>query len=150
MTEVVIVDAIRTPVGSLGGVLASVRPDDLAALVIREILRRNPLDPALVEEVIFGCANQAGEDNRNVARMAALLAGLPVEVAGVTVNRLCASGLNAINQAARAIKTGEGDVYIAGGVESSLSAGLPSGAQPVMRSVKARTAPEASASFRDM
>jgi 3-oxoadipyl-CoA thiolase len=118
MTDVVIVDAIRTPVGALGGSLASVRPDDLAALVIKEIVQRNKLDPALVEEVVFGCANQAGEDNRNVARMAALLAGLPVEVAGVTVNRLCASGLNAINQAARAIKAGEGDVYIAGGVES--------------------------------
>ena len=117
MTDVVIVDAVRTPIGALGGVLASVRPDDLAALVIKEIVQRNQLDPSVVEEVIFGCANQAGEDNRNVARMAALLAGLPVEVAGVTVNRLCASGLNAINQAARAIKIGEGDVYIAGGVE---------------------------------
>ena len=118
MNDVVIVDAIRTPIGALGGVLASVRPDDLAALVIKEIIQRNKLDPALVEEVFFGCANQAGEDNRNIARMAALLAGLPVEVAGVTVNRLCASGLNAINQAARAIKAGEGEVYIAGGVES--------------------------------
>jgi 3-oxoadipyl-CoA thiolase len=118
MTEVVIVDAIRTPVGALGGILASVRPDDMAALVIKEIVQRLSLDPALVEEVFFGCANQAGEDNRNVARMASLLAGLPVEVGGVTVNRLCASGLNAINQAARAIKAGEGDVYIAGGVES--------------------------------
>lgn len=118
MTDVVIVDAIRTPIGALGGVLAPVRPDDLAALVIKEIIQRNKLDPALVEEVFFGCANQSGEDNRNVARMAALLAGLPVEVAGVTVNRLCASGLNAINQAARAIKAGEGVVYIAGGVES--------------------------------
>ena len=118
MTDVVIVDAIRTPIGALGGVLASVRPDDLAALVIKEIIQRTNLDPTLVEEVFFGCANQAGEDNRNIARMAALLAGLPVEVAGVTVNRLCASGLNAINQAARAIKAGEGEVYIAGGVES--------------------------------
>jgi 3-oxoadipyl-CoA thiolase len=118
MTDVVIVDAIRTPIGALGGSLASVRPDDLAALVIKEIVQRSKLDPALVEEVVFGCANQAGEDNRNVARMAALLAGLPVEVAGVTVNRLCASGLNAINQAARAIKAGEGEVYVAGGVES--------------------------------
>jgi 3-oxoadipyl-CoA thiolase len=118
MTDAVIVDAIRTPIGALGGSLASVRPDDLAAHVIKEIVQRNKLDPALVEEVVFGCANQAGEDNRNVARMAALLAGLPVDVAGVTVNRLCASGLNAINQAARAIKAGEGDVYIAGGVES--------------------------------
>jgi 3-oxoadipyl-CoA thiolase len=118
MTDAVIIDAIRTPIGALGGVLASVRPDDLAAYVIKAILERNKLDPNLIEEVFLGCANQAGEDNRNVARMAALLAGLPVEVAGVTVNRLCASGLNAINQAARAIKAGEGDVYIAGGVES--------------------------------
>jgi len=118
MTEAVIIDGIRTPIGALGGILASVRPDDLAALVIKEIIQRNKLDPALVEEVFLGCANQAGEDNRNVARMAALLAGLPVEVAGVTVNRLCASGLNATNQAARAIKAGEGDVYVAGGVES--------------------------------
>ncbi len=117
-TDAVIVDAIRTPIGSLGGALAPVRPDDLAALVIREIIQRNNLDPNLVEEVYFGCANQAGEDNRNVARMAALLAGLPVEVAGVTVNRLCASGLSAVNQAARAIKAGEGEVFIAGGVES--------------------------------
>ncbi len=118
MTGAVIIDAIRTPIGALGRVLASVRPDDMAALVIKEIVHRNKLDPALVEEVFLGCANQAGEDNRNVARMAALLAGLPVEVAGVTVNRLCASGLNAINQAARAIRAGEGEVYIAGGVES--------------------------------
>jgi 3-oxoadipyl-CoA thiolase len=114
----VIIDAIRTPVGALGGALASIRPDDLAAFVIKTILERNSFDPALVEEVYFGCANQAGEDNRNVARMAALLAGLPVDVAGVTINRLCASGLNAINQAARAIRAGEGDIFIAGGVES--------------------------------
>src|SRR5688500_684513 len=118
MTDVVIVDTVRTPIGALGGVLASVRPDDLAALVIKEIVQRNQLDPMLVEEVIFGCANQAGEDNRNVARMAALLAGLPVEVAGLTVNRLCGSGLQAINSAAHAIAVGEGDVFIAGGVES--------------------------------
>src|SRR5574339_746218 len=118
MTDAVIVDAIRTPIGALGGSLASVRPDDLAALVIKEIIQRSNLDPALVEEVFLGCANQAGEDNRNIARMSALLAGLPVEVGGVTVNRLCASGLNAINQAARAIKAREGDVYITGGVES--------------------------------
>jgi acetyl-CoA acetyltransferase len=103
MTDVVIVDAIRTPVGALGGALASVRPDDMAALVIRETVQRNKLDPSLVEEVFFGCANQAGEDNRNVARMAALLAGLPVEVAGVTVNRLCASGLNAVSVCARKV-----------------------------------------------
>jgi 3-oxoadipyl-CoA thiolase len=118
MKNPVIIDAIRTPVGALGGILSSVRPDDMAAHVIKAILERNQIDPALIEEVFMGCANQAGEDNRNVARMAALLAGLPVEVGGVTVNRLCASGLNAINMAARAIKAGEGDVYIAGGVES--------------------------------
>jgi 3-oxoadipyl-CoA thiolase len=118
MPEAVIIDAIRTPIGALGGSLAAVRPDDLAALVIRAIVERNRLDPALVEEVYFGCANQAGEDNRDVARMAALLAGLPVGVAGVTVNRLCASGLHAVVQAARAIRCGEGDVFIAGGVES--------------------------------
>ena len=118
MSTPVIVDAIRTPIGALGGILSSVRPDDMAAHVIKSILERNQIDPALIEEVFMGCANQAGEDNRNVARMAALLAGLPVEVGGVTVNRLCASGLNAINMAARAIKAGEGDVYIAGGVES--------------------------------
>ncbi len=118
MTEVVIVDAIRTPIGALGGILSSVRPDDMAAHVIKSILERNQIDPTLIEEVFMGCANQAGEDNRNVARMAALLAGLPVQVGGVTVNRLCASGLNAINMASRAIKAGEGDVYIAGGVES--------------------------------
>ena len=118
MSVPVIVDALRTPIGALGGGLASVRPDDLAALVIKSIVARNKITPAIIEEVYLGCANQAGEDNRNVARMAALLAGLPVEVAGVTFNRLCASGLNAVNQAARAIKAGEGDVYIAGGVES--------------------------------
>ncbi|MDP1546702.1 MAG: acetyl-CoA C-acetyltransferase [Anaerolineales bacterium] len=118
MKNPVIIDAIRTPIGALGGVLSSMRPDDMAAYVIKTILERNRVDPALIEEVFMGCANQAGEDNRNVARMASLLAGLPVEVGGVTVNRLCASGLNAINMAARAIKAGEGDVYIAGGVES--------------------------------
>jgi 3-oxoadipyl-CoA thiolase len=118
MPEPVIIDAIRTPVGALGGALAAVRPDDLAALVIRTIVERNHLDPSLVEEVYLGCANQAGEDNRDVARMALLLAGLPVSVAGVTVNRLCASGLNAVNQAARAIRAGEGEIFIAGGVES--------------------------------
>jgi len=118
MPTPVIIDAIRTPIGALGGALAAVRPDDLAALVIKTIIERNRLDPALVEEVYLGCANQAGEDNRNVARMALLLAGLSVSVAGVTINRLCASGLNAVNQAARAIRAGEGEVFIAGGVES--------------------------------
>lgn len=118
MRDAVIIDAIRTPVGALGGSLAAVRPDDLAALVIRTLVERSGIDPAQVEEVYLGCANQAGEDNRNVARMALLLAGLPVEVAGATVNRLCASGLNAINMAARAIRANEGDIFIAGGVES--------------------------------
>ncbi len=118
MPTPVIIDAIRTPIGALGGALSAVRPDDLAAHVIKTIVERNHLDPALVEEVYLGCANQAGEDNRNIARMALLLAGLPVAVGGVTVNRLCASGLNAVNQAARAIRSGEGDVFIAGGVES--------------------------------
>ena len=118
MGEAVIVQAVRTPVGQHGGALATVRPDDLAALVIREVLARAAIEPSLVEDVYMGCTNQAGEDNRNVARMALLLAGLPFEVAGATVNRLCASGLEAINQAARAIKCGEGDVFVAGGVES--------------------------------
>jgi len=118
MFDAVIIDAIRTPVGRHGGALAGVRPDDLAAIPLQAIIQRSDLDPALVEEVYLGCANQAGEDNRDVARMAVLLAGLPQHVAGVTFNRLCASGLNAINQAARAIKAGEGDIYLAGGVES--------------------------------
>jgi 3-oxoadipyl-CoA thiolase len=118
VVEPVIVQAVRTPIGAHGGALSPVRPDDLAALVIAEVVKRAGVDPALVEEVYFGCANQAGEDNRNVARMAALLAGLPTSVAAVTFNRLCASGLAAINAAARAIAAGEGDVYVAGGVES--------------------------------
>lgn len=118
MPEAVIIDAIRTPIGALGGGLSAVRPDDLAALVMRTILERNPIDPAQIEEVLFGCANQAGEDNRNVARMASLLAGIPVSVPGVTVNRLCASGLAAVNMAARAIRAGDGEIYLAGGVES--------------------------------
>lgn len=118
MPEAVIVDAVRTPVGRHGGALAAVRPDDLAAVPLAALVRRNQLDPGLVEEVYLGCANQAGEDNRDVARMALLLAGFPYSVAGVTFNRLCASGLNAIVQAARAIKLGEGEVFIAGGVES--------------------------------
>ena len=118
MPDAVIIDAVRTPIGSLGGVLAAVRPDDMAALVLKALVERTGVDPAEIEEVYMGCANQAGEDNRNVARMAVLLAGFPVEVAAVTVNRLCASGLNAVNIAARAIKSGEGDMYIAAGVES--------------------------------
>ena len=118
LREAWIVEAVRTPIGRYGGALASVRPDDLAALVVRAVVDRSGVDPALVEDVILGCANQAGEDNRNVARMAALLAGLPVEVAGLTVNRLCGSGLQAINSAAHAIAADDGDVFIAGGVES--------------------------------
>ncbi|MCX7170012.1 MAG: acetyl-CoA C-acyltransferase [Proteobacteria bacterium] len=118
MREAVIIDAIRTPVGKFGGALKNVRPDDLAALCIAEIVKRNHLDASLIEDVLLGCTNQAGEDNRNVARMAALLAGLPYSVAGQTINRLCASGLNAVNSAAQAIKVGEGDVFIAGGTES--------------------------------
>ena len=118
MTEAVIVDAIRTPIGNLGGALATIRPDDLGAMVIKAIVERNNLDPNLIEEVYLGCANQAGEDNRDIARMAALLAGLPVSVPGVTFNRLCASGLTAINMAARSIRAEDGEVFIAGGVES--------------------------------
>jgi len=131
-----IVDILRTPVGKFGGTLASLRPDDLAATVIKKIMERNPsIDPALIEDVIFGAANQAGEDNRNVARMALLLAGLPVEVGGVTVNRLCASGLQAIMDASRAILNGDGDCYIAGGVESMSRAPfvMPKGEEPFSR-----------------
>jgi acetyl-CoA C-acetyltransferase len=116
--DVVIVSAVRTPIGRIGGALSSIRPDDLAALVVGEAVRRAGIDPGAIEEVYLGCANQAGEDNRNVARMALLLAGLPARVSGVTVNRLCASGLTAVNMAARAIRCGEGDIYVAGGVES--------------------------------
>ncbi len=113
-----IIDAVRTPIGRYGGALRSVRPDDLATVVIRALVARTGLDPAVIEDVVLGCANQAGEDNRNVARMAALLAGLPVEVGGQTVNRLCGSGLQAVNSASHAIGAGDGDVFIAGGVES--------------------------------
>ncbi|MEL7234678.1 MAG: thiolase family protein [Chloroflexota bacterium] len=132
MTEVVIVSAVRTPVGKLRGALSAVRPDDMAALVIREAVERSGVPPEQIEEVYMGCTNQAGEDNRNVARMALLLAGLPDTVGGVTVNRLCASGLNAINNAARAIKCGEGDVFVAGGVESMTRApySFPKGSMP--------------------
>ncbi|HEX7472600.1 MAG TPA: acetyl-CoA C-acyltransferase, partial [Candidatus Limnocylindrales bacterium] len=113
-----IIEAVRTPIGRYGGALAAVRPDDLAALVLRAVVDRSGIDPARIEDVILGCANQAGEDNRDVARMAVLLAGLPVEVGGLTVNRLCGSGLQAINSAAHAIQVGDGDVFIGGGVES--------------------------------
>ncbi len=119
MTDAFICDAVRTPIGRYGGALASVRTDDLAALPVAALLKRNSgLDPRAIEEVVLGCANQAGEDNRNVARMAALLSGLPVDVPGITVNRLCASGLEAVALASRAIKAGEADLMIAGGVES--------------------------------
>jgi 3-oxoadipyl-CoA thiolase len=118
MPEALILDGVRTPIGRYGGVLASVRADDLAALTIEAAVRRTGIDPAQIDDVYFGNANGAGEENRNVARMAALLAGLPVETPGATVNRLCASGLEAFNQAARAICAGEGDLLLAGGVES--------------------------------
>ena len=118
MKDAFIVDAIRTPIGSFGGTLSSVRTDDLAAIPIRELMKRNPnLDPSAIEDLIFGCANQAGEDNRNVARMALLLAGLPWSVGGETVNRLCSSGMASTINAARAIQTGNGDIYVSGGVE---------------------------------
>ena len=119
MSEVVIVDAVRTPIGRYKGALKSVRPDDLAAVVIKALVERNPNVPTdQIEDVIFGNANQAGEDNRNVARMAALLAELPIQVGGTTINRLCGSGMDAVHFAARAIKSGEGDIFIAGGTES--------------------------------
>jgi 3-oxoadipyl-CoA thiolase len=116
--QAVIVEAVRTPIGRYGGTFKEVRPDDLAALVIRSLVDRTGIDPARIEDVIFGCANQAGEDNRNVARMAALLAGLPTTVPGQTVNRLCGSGLQAVNAAFHAIRAGEGEIFVAGGVES--------------------------------
>jgi 3-oxoadipyl-CoA thiolase len=118
VSEALIIDALRTPLGRYGGALAGVRPDDLAAHAITAAVARTGIDPAQITDVYWGAANQAGEDNRNVARMAALLAGLGVEVPGVTVNRLCASGLEAVNQASRALRLGEGDLYLAGGSES--------------------------------
>lgn len=125
MQAAYIVDAVRTPIGRYGGALSTIRPDDMLALLIKTLLERNPgLDPAGIEDVIAGATNQAGEDNRDVARMAALLAGLPVTVAGNTVNRLCASGMQAIMDAARAVMCGDGDVFLAGGVESMTRAPL--------------------------
>src|SRR5262245_61826748 len=119
MTEAFIIDAIRTPIGRYGGVLSPVRTDDLAAIPIKALMERNPsVDWAQVDDVLYGCANQAGEDNRNVARMAALRAGLPVDVPGATINRLCGSSMDAVGTAARAIRSGEADLLIAGGVES--------------------------------
>jgi 3-oxo-5,6-didehydrosuberyl-CoA/3-oxoadipyl-CoA thiolase len=137
----VVIDAVRTPIGRYAGSLSTVRPDDLAAHVIETVVERNGIAPESIGDVVFGCTNQAGEDNRNVARMGLLLAGLPVEVPGVTVNRLCASGLEAVNHAARAVAVGEGDVLLAGGVESMSRApfamlkaerGFPRGAPEVV------------------
>jgi len=124
MKEVVIVDAVRSPIGNVGGSLASIRPDDLLADILKALVNRTGIDPALISDVYAGCGNQAGEDNRNVARMATLLAGLPATVPGVTVNRNCSSGLEAINQAAKAIIAGEGDIFIGCGVESMSRAPL--------------------------
>lgn len=119
MKQAYIIDGVRTPIGNFAGTLSSIRPDDMAALTIKKLLNNQPsLDPAVIEDVIIGCANQAGEDNRNVARMALLLAGLPFTVPGETINRLCASGMSAVIAASRGIQTGNGDVYVAGGVES--------------------------------
>ena len=143
MTQAFLIDGVRTPIGNIGGALSAVRADDLAAHVIAALLERvsataTGFDPAQIADVILGCANQAGEDNRNVARMASLLAGLPVTVPGETVNRLCASGLNAVASAARAIKAGEGDLYVAGGVESMTRAPfvMSKGATPFARDVQ--------------
>ena len=118
MKEVVIVDAVRTPIGAYGGALSGVRPDDLLAVTYKALVERTGIDPATIDDVYGGCSNQAGEDNRNVARMSSLLAGFPSTVPGVTVNRLCSSALEAVNQAAKAIIAGEGDIYIGSGVES--------------------------------
>ncbi len=144
MSDVWVVDAVRTPIGRHGGALAPVRPDDLAAVTIDALLKRTGIDPAVIDDVIFGCTNQAGEDNRNVARMALLRAGLPVEVPGQTVNRLCGSGMQAVLSAAHAIRAGEGDVFVAGGVESMSRApwvmlkperGYPRGVPPMADTV---------------
>lgn len=131
MSQTVIVDALRTPIGRFQGALSAVRPDDLAATVVRAVVERSGVEPSAIDEVFFGCANQAGEDNRNIARMASLLAGLPQEVPGVTLNRLCASGLEAVNQADRMIRCGDGRICVAGGVESMSRApySLPRGPQ---------------------
>ncbi|HEY4130043.1 MAG TPA: acetyl-CoA C-acyltransferase, partial [Gemmatimonadaceae bacterium] len=139
MTNAYIVDGVRTPVGNISGTLSDVRADDLAAHAIAELMKRHTdLDPALITDVILGCANQAGEDNRNVARMAGLLAGLPVTVPGETVNRLCASGMSAVANAARSVKVGEGDFYVAGGVESMTRAPyvMSKGAKPFARDIE--------------
>ena len=122
--EAVVVEAVRTPIGKYGGILRSVRPDDLGALVLKAVLARSGVNPASIDDIYFGCANQAGEDNRNIARMSLLLAGIPYSVPGATVNRLCGSGLEALNSAARVIVAGEGEILIGGGVESMTRAPL--------------------------
>ncbi|MBM4193174.1 MAG: 3-oxoadipyl-CoA thiolase [Gemmatimonadetes bacterium] len=139
MSEAFIIDGVRTPIGNIGGALSEVRPDNLAAHAIRELIARNPsVDTAAIEDVILGCANQAGEDNRNVARMAGLLAGLPVSVAGETVNRLCASGMAAVANAVRAVRLSDGDLYVAGGVESMTRApyAFSKGSKPFARDLE--------------
>jgi len=139
MTDAFIVDGVRTPIGSFAGSLSQVRADDLAAHVIAQLVERHPsVDPGRITDVVFGCANQAGEDNRNVARMALLLAGMPVSVPGETVNRLCASGMSAVTHAARAIRSGDGDLFIAGGVEQMTRApyAMSKAAQPFARNVE--------------
>src|SRR5512141_938585 len=139
MPAAYIIDGIRTPIGSFGGSLSPVRADDLAAHVVAKLVERNPqIPPEAVTDVIMGCANQAGEDNRNVARMALLLAGLPVTVPGETVNRLCASGMSAVANAARAIKVGDGDFYVAGGVENMTRAPyvMSKGSKPFARDIE--------------
>ena len=127
MSRAVILSAVRTPIGRYGGALSGVRPDDLAAIAVRAAVDRAGVDPAQIEDVYLGCANQAGEDNRDVARMAVLLAGLPQSVAGVTMNRLCASGLAAVVSACHAVVAGDGDLFVAGGVESMSRAPLVTG-----------------------
>lgn len=137
MQEAYLIDALRTPIGRYGGTLSSIRPDDLAAITLKAIMQRNPsIDPSAIDDVMLGCANQAGEDNRNVARMALLLAGLPHTVPGMTLNRLCGSGLDAVGTAARAIRSGEADIIIAGGVESMTRAPyvMEKGSEPFARS----------------
>src|SRR5688572_4623883 len=139
MSDAFIVGGVRTPVGNLGGGLSDARPDDLAAHTIAELMRRHPTaDPAAIADVVLGCANQAGEDNRNVARMALLLAGLPHSVPGETVNRLCASGMSAVASAARAAKLGDGDLFVAGGVESMTRApyAMPKASKPWARDIE--------------
>src|SRR5690242_13108572 len=133
-----IIDGVRTGIGNIGGGLSDVRPDDLGALAIAEVVRRTGVDPAAITDVILGCANQAGEDNRNVARMALLLAGLPVSVPGETVNRLCASGMSAVVNAARAVQLGDGDFYVAGGLESMTRApyAMSKGSKPFARDIE--------------